>query len=89
MLVNLAEYESRASDIAEGSTLDYYDGGSNDEIPFARTSRLSVASLFILGSSAASASETHTQTHTRILGLLADVHARSSRPSCFDWNAPP
>jgi 4-hydroxymandelate oxidase len=31
-LVNLAEYESRARDIAEGSTLDYYDGGSNDEI---------------------------------------------------------
>jgi 4-hydroxymandelate oxidase len=30
--VNLAEYESRARDIAEGSTLDYYDGGSNDEI---------------------------------------------------------
>jgi len=31
-LVNLAEYESRARDVAEGSTLDYYDGGSNDEI---------------------------------------------------------
>ncbi len=31
-LVNLAEYESRARQIAEGSTLDYYDGGSNDEI---------------------------------------------------------
>jgi 4-hydroxymandelate oxidase len=31
-LVNLAEYESRAREIAEGSTLDYYDGGSNDEI---------------------------------------------------------
>jgi len=31
-LVNVAEYESRARDIAEGSTLDYYDGGSNDEI---------------------------------------------------------
>jgi 4-hydroxymandelate oxidase len=31
-LVNLAEYESRARDIAEGSTLDYYDGGSNDEL---------------------------------------------------------
>lgn len=31
-LVNLAEYESRARDIAEHSTLDYYDGGSNDEI---------------------------------------------------------
>jgi len=31
-LVNLAEYESRAREIAEDSTLDYYDGGSNDEI---------------------------------------------------------
>jgi len=31
-LVNLAEYEVRAREIAEGSTLDYYDGGSNDEI---------------------------------------------------------
>jgi 4-hydroxymandelate oxidase len=31
-LVNVAEYESRAREIAEGSTLDYYDGGSNDEI---------------------------------------------------------
>jgi len=31
-LVNLAEYESRAREVAEGSTLDYYDGGSNDEI---------------------------------------------------------
>jgi len=31
-LVNLADYESRAREIAQGSTLDYYDGGSNDEI---------------------------------------------------------
>ncbi len=31
-MVNLGEYESRARDLAEGSTLDYYDGGSNDEI---------------------------------------------------------
>jgi len=31
-LVNVAEYESRAGEIAEGSTLDFYDGGSNDEI---------------------------------------------------------
>jgi isopentenyl diphosphate isomerase/L-lactate dehydrogenase-like FMN-dependent dehydrogenase len=31
-LVNLAEYELRARDIAEGATLDYYDGGSNDEV---------------------------------------------------------
>jgi 4-hydroxymandelate oxidase len=30
--VNLAEYESQARRVAEGSTLDYYDGGSNDEI---------------------------------------------------------
>jgi 4-hydroxymandelate oxidase len=30
--VNIAEYESRARDVAAGSTLDYYDGGSNDEI---------------------------------------------------------
>ena len=31
-LINVAAYESRARDMAEGSTLDYYDGGSNDEI---------------------------------------------------------
>ena len=31
-LVNLAEYEIRARQVADGSTLDYYDGGSNDEI---------------------------------------------------------
>lgn len=31
-LVNLSDYEARAREIAEGSTLDYYDGGSNDEI---------------------------------------------------------
>jgi 4-hydroxymandelate oxidase len=30
--VNLAEYEARARESADGSTLDYYDGGSNDEI---------------------------------------------------------
>jgi FMN-dependent dehydrogenase len=31
-LVNVAEYELRARQAAEGSTLDYYDGGSNDEL---------------------------------------------------------
>ena len=31
-LVNLAEYEIRARERVEGSTLDYYDGGANDEI---------------------------------------------------------
>jgi 4-hydroxymandelate oxidase len=31
-LVNIAEYETRAREAAERSTLDYYDGGSNDEI---------------------------------------------------------
>jgi 4-hydroxymandelate oxidase len=31
-LVNLADYEARARGSADGSTLDYYDGGSNDEI---------------------------------------------------------
>jgi isopentenyl diphosphate isomerase/L-lactate dehydrogenase-like FMN-dependent dehydrogenase len=31
-LVNLAEYEAAARESVEGSTLDYYDGGSNDEI---------------------------------------------------------
>jgi 4-hydroxymandelate oxidase len=31
-LVNLADYEIRARESAEGSTLDYYDGGANDEI---------------------------------------------------------
>jgi len=31
-LVNLADYESRAREVAGDSTLDYYDGGANDEI---------------------------------------------------------
>lgn len=31
-LVNLADYETRARESVDGSTLDYYDGGSNDEI---------------------------------------------------------
>jgi 4-hydroxymandelate oxidase len=31
-LVNVAEYEARAREVIAGSTLDYYDGGSNDEI---------------------------------------------------------
>ena len=31
-LVNVAAYELRARQIADGPTLDYYDGGSNDEI---------------------------------------------------------
>lgn len=30
-LANLADYGSRAREVTEGSTLDYYDGGSNDE----------------------------------------------------------
>jgi 4-hydroxymandelate oxidase len=31
-LVNLAEYEAAAREVVAGSTLDYFDGGSNDEI---------------------------------------------------------
>src|SRR5262245_60601649 len=31
-LVNLADYESRAREVAGDATLDYYDGGANDEI---------------------------------------------------------
>jgi 4-hydroxymandelate oxidase len=31
-LVNLPDYEARARELVDGSTLDYYDGGSNDEI---------------------------------------------------------
>ena len=31
-LVNLGDYEARARESADSSTLDYYDGGSNDEI---------------------------------------------------------
>jgi 4-hydroxymandelate oxidase len=31
-LVNLPDYEARARESVDGSTLDYYDGGSNDEI---------------------------------------------------------
>jgi len=31
-LVNLGECEARAREVIAGSTLDYYDGGSNDEI---------------------------------------------------------
>lgn len=65
-LVNLAEYESRARDIAEGSTLDYYDGGSNDEITLrenvAAFSRISLYPRVFRGVG-------ERDTHTTILGL--------------------
>jgi 4-hydroxymandelate oxidase len=65
-LVNLAEYESRARDVAEGSTLDYYDGGSNDEITLrenvAAFSRITVYPHVFRGVS-------HRDTQTTVLGL--------------------
>jgi len=65
-LVNLAEYESRARDIAEGATLDYYDGGSNDEITLrenvAAFSRIALYPRVFRGVG-------QRDTHTTILGL--------------------
>ena len=65
-LVNLAEYESRAREIAEGSTLDYYDGGSNDEITLrenvAAFGRITVYPRVFRGVG-------ERDTHTTILGL--------------------
>jgi 4-hydroxymandelate oxidase len=65
-LVNLAEYELRAREIAEGSTLDYYDGGSNDEITLrenvAAFSRITLYPRVFRGVG-------QRDTHTTILGL--------------------
>src|SRR5215472_5006264 len=65
-LVNLAEYESRARDVAEASTLDYYDGGSNDEVTLrenvAAFSRITVYPRVFRGVG-------QRDTHTTILGL--------------------
>jgi 4-hydroxymandelate oxidase len=65
-LVNLAEYESRAREIAEGSTLDYYDGGSNDEVTLrenvAAFSRITVYPRVFRGVG-------QRDTQTTILGL--------------------
>lgn len=65
-LVNVAEYESRARDMAEGSTLDYYDGGSNDEITLRENvtafSRITLYPRVFRGVG-------QRDTHTTILGL--------------------
>jgi 4-hydroxymandelate oxidase len=65
-LVNLAEYECRAREIAEGSTLDYYDGGANDEITLrenvAAFSRISLYPRVFRGVG-------ERDTHTTILGV--------------------
>jgi 4-hydroxymandelate oxidase len=65
-LVNLAEYESRAREIGEGSTLDYYDGGSNDEITLRENirafSRVTVYPRVFRGVG-------QRATHTTILGV--------------------
>jgi 4-hydroxymandelate oxidase len=65
-LVNLAEYESRARDIAEGSTLDYFDGGSNDEVTLrenvAAFSRITLYPRVLRGVG-------QRDLHTTILGL--------------------
>jgi 4-hydroxymandelate oxidase len=65
-LVNLAEYEARARDIAEGPTLDYYDGGSNDEITLRENvtafSRITLYPRVFRGVG-------ERDTHTTILGL--------------------
>jgi 4-hydroxymandelate oxidase len=69
-LVNLAEYESRARQIAEGSTLDYYDGGSNDEITLrenaAAFSRITLYPRMFRGVG-------ERDLHTTILGMPADT----------------
>lgn len=67
-LVNVAEYESRARDMAKGSTLDYYDGGSNDEITLRENvtafSRITLYPRVFRGVG-------QRDTHTTILGLPA------------------
>jgi isopentenyl diphosphate isomerase/L-lactate dehydrogenase-like FMN-dependent dehydrogenase len=69
-LVNLAEYESRARDIAEDSTLDYYDGGSNDEITLRENvtafRRITLYPRVFRGVG-------QRDTHTTILGLPAST----------------
>jgi 4-hydroxymandelate oxidase len=65
-LVNLAGYELRAREIAEGTTLDYYDGGSNDEITLRENvsafSRITLYPRVFRGVG-------HRETQTTILGL--------------------
>src|SRR5215470_3818161 len=69
-LVNLAEYEARAREIADASTLDYYDGGSNDEITLrenvAAFGRITVYPRVFRG-----VGQRHTQT--TILGFPAST----------------
>lgn len=69
-LVNLAEYESRARDVSEGSTLDYYDGGSNDEITLRENvtafSRITLYPQVFRGVG-------QRDTHTTILGLSTSM----------------
>jgi 4-hydroxymandelate oxidase len=65
-LVNLAEYESRAREIAQGSTLDYYDGGSNDEITL-RENVTAFSRITVYPRAFRGVGERHIQT--TILGL--------------------
>jgi 4-hydroxymandelate oxidase len=69
-LVNLVEYQSHARDIAEGSTLDFYDGGSNDEITLrenaAAFSRITLYPRVFRGVG-------HRDTSTTVLGMPAST----------------
>ena len=69
-LINLAEYESRAREMAGASTLDYYDGGANDEITLRENvtafSRISLFPRVLRGVG-------QRDLHTTILGLPAST----------------
>jgi FMN-dependent dehydrogenase len=69
-LVNLVEYQLHARDIAEGSTLDFYDGGSNDEITLrenaAAFSRITLYPRMFRGVG-------HRDTSTTVLGMPAST----------------
>jgi hypothetical protein len=69
-LINLAECESRAREIADGSTLDYYDGGSNNEITLRENVLPSAGSRFIPGLSGRRRAG-HTYDDPRLAGVDA------------------
>jgi len=65
-LVNLADYEARAREVVAASTLDYYDGGANDEITLhenaAAFSRITLYPRVFRGTA-------QRDTSTRVLGF--------------------
>jgi len=65
-LVNLADYEARGREVVAASTLDYYDGGANDEITLhenaAAFSRITLYPRVFRGTA-------QGDTSTRVLGF--------------------